>query len=314
MHAHHHTHGHDHHEAADHQRLTERTSAAGRHRAQLSLVLALTLGYSLVEAAGAFLTNSLALLADAAHMLADSFGLGMALFAIWLGTRAASPQRTYGYFRTEILAALINAFLLFGICGYILIEAWHRFQEPQPVAGPGMLGVSALGMIVNLAGVWLLHRGAQESLNVRGAFLEVLADLLGSVGVIVAGGIILITGWYAVDPLFSVLIGIWVLPRTWNLLREAVCVLLEGTPPGVSLGEVREAMEAVPDVESVHDLHVWSITSGYVLLSAHCCVHGENPRMETLHALSALLEERFDIEHATIQLEDHGYVESPRHA
>jgi len=314
MHAHHHAHSHDHQEQLLRERLTEQTSAASRHRARLSIVLALTLGYSIVEAGGAFLTNSLALLADAAHMLADSFGLAMALFAIWLGRRAASPQRTYGYFRTEILAALINAFLLLGICGYILVEAWHRFQDPQPVAGPGMLAVAMLGMIVNVVGVWLLHRGAQESLNVRGAFLEVLADLLGSVGVIVAGGIILVTGWYAVDPLFSVLIGVWVLPRTWNLLREAVAVLLEGTPPGLSLGEVRKAMEAVPDVESVHDLHIWSITSGYVLLSAHCCVHGESPRMDTLRALSTLLEQRFDIEHATIQLEDDGYVESPRHA
>jgi cobalt-zinc-cadmium efflux system protein len=177
-----------------------------------------------------------------------------------------------------------------------------------------MMAVAALGMLVNLVGVWLLHPGAQESLNVRGAFLEVLADLLGSAAVLIAGVIILVTGWYPIDPLFSILIGLWVVPRAWKLLAETVAILLEGTPTHLNLSEVRAAMEAVPEVDSIHDLHVWSITSGYVTLSAHARVNDDADRMQALRALCAVLQDRFDIEHTTIQLEDPSYRESPRHA
>jgi cobalt-zinc-cadmium efflux system protein len=309
-----HNHDHAHHHVHPEPGVGAGSSSAQRHRRRLAIVLTVTLAYTLVEGAGAFFTNSLALLADAAHMLADSFGLGMALFAIWLGQRPATPQRTYGYYRTEILAALVNTLVLFGICGYILVEAWQRFITPQEVAGPGMMAVAALGMLVNLVGVWLLHPGAQESLNVRGAFLEVLADLLGSAAVLIAGVIILVTGWYPIDPLFSILIGFWVVPRAWKLLAETVAILLEGTPTHLNLSEVRAAMEAVPEVDSIHDLHVWSITSGYVTLSAHARVNDDADRMQTLRALCAVLQDRFDIEHTTIQLEDPSYRESPRHA
>lgn len=292
----------------------EAASAAGRYRRRLTIVLALTGTYLLAEVAGGLLTGSLALLADAGHMATDVFGLGLALFAIWLGGRPASPERTYGYYRTEILASLLNAVLLFGISGYILYEAWRRFQAPPEVQSLPMLAVASVGLAVNLVGAWLLRGGAGESLNVQGAFLEVVSDLLGSLGVIVAGLVMYFTGWWYADPLFSVGIGLFILPRTWRLLSEAVGILLEGTPSRLNLAEVRAAMEEVPGVESVHDLHVWSITSGYVALSAHVRARSGIDRSQGLAAQNAVLRERFGIEHTTIQIEEEATEETRRHA
>lgn len=292
----------------------EAASAAGRYRRRLTIVLALTGTYMLAEVAGGLLTGSLALLADAGHMATDVFGLGLALFAIWLGGRPASPERTYGYYRTEILASLLNAVLLFGISGYILYEAWRRFQAPPEVQSLPMLAVASVGLAVNLVGAWLLRGGAGESLNVQGAFLEVVSDLLGSLGVIVAGLVMYFTGWWYADPLFSVGIGLFILPRTWRLLSEAVGILLEGTPSHLNLAEVRAAMEEIPGVESVHDLHVWSITSGYVALSAHVRARGGIDRSQGLAAQNAVLRERFGIEHTTIQIEEEATEETRRHA
>lgn len=289
-------------------------SAASRQRGRLKIVLGLTATYMLVEAAGGWLTGSLALLADAGHMLTDVGGLGLALFAIWLGNRPANPERTYGYYRTEILVSLANAMVLFGVSGYILYEAWRRFQSPPEVRSVAMLGVATVGLVVNLAGVWLLHAGAGESLNVQGAFLEVVSDLLGSIGVIIAALIMYFTGWYYADPLFSAAIGLFIIPRTWRVLREAVGILLEGTPSHLDLAEVRAAMSTVPGVASVHDLHAWTITSGYVALTAHVQVNGEVPSDEILTMLTAMLKERFQIEHTTIQLEQPSYLEVPRHS
>jgi cobalt-zinc-cadmium efflux system protein len=292
-------------------------SAAGRHRRRLTIVLALTGGYLLVELVGGIVTGSLALIADAAHMGTDVFALALALFAIWLGGRPATPERTYGYYRAEILAAAVNAAALFAVSGYILYEAWRRFQEPPEVQSLPMLAVAAVGLAVNLHGVWLLRRGAGESLNVEGAYLEVLADLLSSLGVLAAGGIMLLTGWWYADPLVSVAIGLFIVPRTWRLLREAVGVLLEGTPPGLDLAQVRAAMAAVPGVRAVHDLHVWSITSGYAAMSGHVQVDAGTSsadRTRLLSDLSALLRERFGIAHPTIQIEDPGFEEDERHA
>lgn len=293
--------------------VSERASAAGRHTRRLAIVLALTATYMAVEVVGALVTNSLALLADAGHMLTDVFGLGLALFAIWVGSRAATPSRTYGYQRTEILAALINALILFLLAGYIAYEAWRRLQEVAEVQSIPMLVVAAIGMVVNLIGAWLLHSGAQESLNVRGAFLEVVSDLLGSLAVVTAALIIWFTNWYYVDPIFSILIALFIVPRTWRLFREAVGILLEGTPSHLNLADVRGAMEAMPAIESVHDLHVWAITSGYVTLSAHARLNGGVDSMETLAQLTAMLKERFDIDHTTIQLEEPSYEEAPLH-
>ena len=280
-------------------------------------MLALTGGYLLVELLGGALTGSLALLADAAHMGTDVFGLALALFAVWLGARAPTPGRTYGAARAEILAAAVNAAVLVAAAGAILHEAWRRLQAPPEVQSLPMLAVAAVGLAVNLVGVGLLRGGAGESLNVAGAFQEVLADLLGSLAALAAGATMLLTGWWYADPLCSVAVALLVLPRTWRLLREAVHVLLEGTPAGVDLAAVRAALRAVPGVRAVHDLHVWSITSGSAALSAHVLLDGDPggaARARLLSALGALLRERFGLAHTTLQLEDPGVEEAAPHA
>ncbi|GMR09843.1 MAG: cation diffusion facilitator family transporter [Anaerolineae bacterium] len=286
--------------------MKETLSATAEHRRALRITFALTLGYFVVEIVGGILTNSLALLADAAHMLTDVGGLGLALFAAWMSQKPATPDKTYGYYRVEILAALANALALFLISFYILFEAYRRFQEPQEVASLPMLAVAVVGLAVNLVGIWLLRRGAEESLNVRGAFLEVISDTLGSLGVIIASLIMLTTGWFYADPIFSVLIGVFILPRTWVLMKQAVNVLLEATPAHINLKAVEEAMGAVPGVEAVHDLHVWTITSGLESLSAHVVLADEIDSGEAqaiLETLSARLKEEFSIDHTTLQLE-----------
>jgi len=281
-------------------------SATAQHRRALKITFALTFAYFCVEVVGGVLTNSLALLADAGHMLTDVGGLGLALFAAWMSAKPATPTKTYGYYRVEILAALINAVVLFLIAFYILFEAYRRFQEPPEVASLPMLAVAVVGLGVNLVGIWLLRQGSQESLNVQGAFLEVVSDALGSVGVIVAGLIMLTTGWYYADPLFSVLIGLFILPRTWRLLTQAVNVLLEGAPAHINVAAVKAAMLQVDGVAAVHDLHVWTITSGIEALSAHVVLADDvDPQAASrvLEALATRLREEFGIEHTTIQVE-----------
>lgn len=289
-------------------------AARRKYVGRLGFVLGLTLVYMAVELVAGLLTNSLALVADAGHMFADSFGVGLALFAVWLCSRPANPVRTYGYYRGEILAAAVNAVVLFGMAAFIIVEAVRRLQAPPEVNSLPMLAVALLGMAVNLVGAWLLRPAAEESLNMRAAFFEVVADLLGSAGVVAAGLIMQLTGWYYADPLFGLVIGIWIIPRTWRLLREAVGILLESTPAHLDLADVRTAMEAVTDVQSVHDLHVWSITTGYIAMSAHARVEGKIDTMHTLTALSHLLKERFHIDHSTIQIEQGDYQEAVYHA
>lgn len=278
-------------------------SAAGQSRSRLTIILALTAAYMAAEIIGGLLTGSLALLADAAHMATDVGGLAFALFAIWIGQRPPDAGKTYGYYRAEILAALANGVLLFGVAFYILYEAYQRFREPVQVASGAMLAVAAVGLVVNLSGMYLLRAGASESLNVKGAYLEVMGDLLGSVGVLVAGGLIWLTGWYWVDPAFSVVIGLFILPRTWRLLREAVDVLLESTPREVNLPEVEQAITAAPGVIGAHDLHAWSLTSGKHLLSAHVEVATGVDRDEVLKTLKSMLRERFGFDHVTLEIE-----------
>ena len=284
----------------------ENLSATAQNRRALIITFALTSGYFVVEVVGGILTNSLALLADAAHMLTDVFGLGLALFATWIAQKPATPQKTYGYYRFEILAALTNAVVLFFISFYILYEAYFRFKAPPEVASLPMMIVAVVGLGINLVGFWILRAGAKESLNVQGAFLEVISDALGSVGVIIAGLIMLTTGWYYADPIFSVLIGLFILPRTWKLLSQAVNVLLEATPAHINLAAVEETMLAVDGVEKVHDLHVWTITSGVEALSTHIllaeqCDPKEGDRV--LEEISVLLKEKFGVDHSTIQIE-----------
>lgn len=290
-------------------------SAGAQHRQALKITFGLTFTYFIVEVVGGLLTNSLALLADAAHMLTDVGGLGLALFAIWITQRPASSAKTYGYYRVEILAALANALVLFGVSFYILYEAYRRFQEPPEVNSLPMMIVAVVGLAVNLVGIYNLRRGSKESLNVQGAFLEVVSDMLGSIGVIVAGLIMYFTGWYYADPIFSVLIGLFILPRTWGLMMQAINVLLEGTPAHINLKAVEEAMRSVPSVAAIHDLHVWTITSGMDALSAHVVLAGEKSVEESqkiLELLNTKLMESFGIVHTTIQIDAAGQLPEQR--
>ena len=288
-------------------------TAAGRNKRRLSIVLGFTSLYLVAEVVGGLVTGSLALLADAGHMLTDVGGLAFALVAIRFAERPATPARTFGYYRAEILAALANAVVLIVISLYILFEAYQRFRNPPEVATRGMLVVAAIGLVVNLAGMFILRAGSSESLNMKGAYFEVLSDMLTSIGVIVAGVIMWTTGWYYADPLVSAGIGLLILPRTWRLLREAVGVLLEGTPSDVNLAAVREAIAGVPGVAGVHDLHVWSLTSGTNALSAHVVVAPGAAYDAVLRAVHGRVTADFPIAHVTLQAEPPGWEDAETH-
>jgi cobalt-zinc-cadmium efflux system protein len=278
---------------------------ARAERRPLAIAMAITTTFFVVELIGAYISNSLALLADAAHMLTDVAALGLALFALWLASRATSPERTFGYLRVEILAALVNAVSLIVLAIYIFWEAWQRFEEPPEVKSGPLLVVAVAGMLANIASAWVLSRGGghRDNLNTRGAFLHVVGDLLGSVATIAAALIITFTGWYAADPILSVLIGGLVVWGAWTLLKESVDVLLEAAPRGVVIADVRRAMDAVPGVEGVHDLHVWTVTSGLTALSAHVETDNLAGWQSCMTALATMLREQFGIAHATLQPE-----------
>ncbi len=290
-------------------------SAAGAGAGRLRIVLALTGGYMAIEVAGGILTGSLALIADAGHMLTDVAGVSMALLAIRFAARPANDGKSYGYYRLEILAAIANGILLFGVAAYILYEAYRRFLEPPEILGLPMLAVATVGLLVNLVSARLLLAGQKSSLNLRGAFYEVVGDLLGSVAVIVAGVVIALTGWNIVDPIASVVIGLFILPRTWTLIRDAVDVLLEATPKGVDMAEVRRHITETEGVKDAHDLHAWTITSGMNVLSAHIVLADGARADEVLDRLCGCLSDDFDIEHSTFQLEptDRRTVEKATH-
>lgn len=288
-------------------------SAAGTNKRQLLIVFSLTTVYLFAEVVGGLLTHSLALLADAGHMLTDVAGLGLALLAIRFAERPATPEHTYGYYRVEILAALTNAVVLIGISLYILVEAWERFRNPPKVESGVMLVVAAVGLAVNIAGMHLLRRASEGSLNMKGAYFEVLSDMLTSIGVIVAAILMLTTGWYYADPLISAGIGLFILPRTWLLLREAVGVLLEGTPSDVNLPAVREKVTGLPGIKEMHDLHVWTLTSGVNAMSAHVVILEETMHDEVLSAVHDLITRDFRIAHVTVQLEKPGWRECELH-
>jgi len=263
----------------------------------------LTLALTVVEAIGGVLTGSLALLADAGHMLSDSMSLGLALIAIWLAQKPPSFARSFGYQRAEILVALVNGATLVAIAIWIFVEAYGRLSDPPEVLGGWMLGVAGLGFVVNVAAALILGRSRSESLNMKAAFRHVVADLLGSAGVIVAAVVILSTGWLYADPLISVLIGILVLGSSWSVLRESVEILLESTPAGIDARELGRRIIAVDGVRDVHDLHVWTITSGFPAMSAHVLVG----RGEDCHArrrqIEGLIERDFGIRHTTLQVD-----------
>jgi cobalt-zinc-cadmium efflux system protein len=288
-------------------------TAAAAYQGRLRIALTITLGVMVLEIVGGVLADSLALIADAAHMATDAVGLALALLAIHFANRPAGLNRTYGFARAEILAALANCLLLLGVGGFLLFEAVERFIEPAQTRGGLTVVFALVGLAANMVSLTLLMRGQKESLNVRGAYLEVLADALGSVTVLVSAAIILATGWQYADPIASLAIGLMIVPRTVRLLRETLNVLLESAPKGVDMGEVRSHILALPGVEDVHDLHAWTITSGMPVLSAHVVVSQDLldsvGHEKMLHDLQGCLGEHFDVEHCTFQLEPVGHAE-----
>ncbi|MBX3100735.1 MAG: cation transporter [Salinibacterium sp.] len=285
-------------------------SAGGRHRRPLVIAFILTASYMVVEFVVGFSVNSLALISDAAHMGTDVLGLGMALAAITLASRPATQQRTYGLYRLEVLAALANGILLFAVAGYVLYEAIQRFSEPPDVPGLPLLITAVIGLIINLISFRLLTAGSKESLNVKGAYLEVMGDLLGSIGVIAAAIILFTTGWAYADPIIGVGIGLFILPRTFKLTRQALRILLEVAPPEIDMDAVRADVLAVEGVEEIHDLHVWTITSGMESASGHIVLKEGAEYGPVLDGVLAVLREKHHIDHATIQCEPREFDET----
>ncbi|MFF5360542.1 cation diffusion facilitator family transporter [Streptomyces scabiei] len=301
-----HDHGHTHHAPTT-------GTAAAAYRGRLRIALSITLTVMVVEIVGGVLADSLALIADAAHMATDAVGLAMALLAIHFANRPPSGNRTFGYARAEILAALANCLLLLGVGGYVLYEAVQRFITPVGTEGGLTVVFGAVGLVANMISLTLLMRGQKESLNVRGAFLEVAADALGSVAVIISAVVVLLTGWQAADPIASLAIGLMIVPRTVKLLRETLDILLEAAPKNVDMAEVRAHILALPGVADVHDLHAWTITSGMPVLSAHVVVGSDTldsiGHEKMLHELQGCIGDHFDVEHCTFQLEPGGHAE-----
>lgn len=272
------------------------------HQRSLWVALALTSSFMIAEVIGGILTGSLALISDAAHMFTDTAALAIALAAMQISKRPVDARRTFGYHRFEILAAAFNALLLFGVALYILYEAWKRMTEPAAVDSIPMLVVASLGLVVNMISMRLLASGKEGSLNVKGAYLEVWSDMLGSLGVIFGAIVIWLTGWTWVDSIIAVAIGLWVLPRTWILLRDSINILLEGVPDGIDVAVIEKSLLSLGGVESVHDLHVWSISSGKTSLSVHMVSPIGN--IEALPVAAAdVMAKDFDIHHVTVQLE-----------
>ncbi|MFJ3192586.1 cation diffusion facilitator family transporter [Streptomyces griseoviridis] len=303
--------GHDHGHGHTHAPTTG--TAAAAYRGRLRVALSITLMVMVVEVVGGLLADSLALVADAAHMATDALGLGMALLAIHFANRPATGNRTFGFARAEILAALANCLLLLGVGGYVLVEAVQRFVTPADTEGGLTIVFGAIGLVANMVSLTLLVRGQRESLNVRGAFLEVAADALGSLAVIISAVVILTTGWQAADPIASLVIGLMIVPRTLKLLRETLDVLLETAPKGVDMAEVRSYLLGLDGVEDVHDLHAWTITSGMPVLSVHVVVRSDVlsaiGHEKMLHELQECVGDHFDVEHCTFQLEPRGHAE-----
>jgi cobalt-zinc-cadmium efflux system protein len=279
-------------------------TAAAQHAGRLKWALGLTATYMVAEVVGGLVTGSLALLADAAHMMTDVGGLALALLAIRFAAREATPQRTYGYLRMEVLSALTNAVVLLLLTVYILYEAYQRFQAPPEIRSGPMLVVAAIGLVVNLISMRLLAGGSSESLNVKGAYFEVLSDMLGSIGVIVASLLIMWKGWVLADPIIGAGIGLFIVPRTWTLLKQVTHILMEGTPANVDLGILERKLMEIPGVTAVHDLHVWTVTSGFDAMSGHLVVADLSRGREALREARRVLKDNFGIDHVTIQIEN----------
>lgn len=308
------SHAHARHSVYSHAHGEELLSGP-RHgeRRALRLAFAITAVLMITEFVGGYLTNSLALMADAGHMLTDAAALGLSLFAVWFSSRPATPERTYGYFRVEILAALVNGVTLVVIALVIIYEAYQRLLEPPPVLGGWLLVIAAVGLVANLICAYVLHGSHEENLNVRGAFLHVIGDILGSLGAIVAGLLIVFSGWYAADAAVSILVSALILYSAWLLVRESVSILLEGAPAHVNVVVMKQVLAGVDGVDSIHDLHVWTLTSGMHAMSCHAVVSGNKPRHGILENLSRISRTQFNIHHTTIQIEEEGLHECQTH-
>lgn len=296
---HNHSHGHSHSHGHAHT----------NNKKALFWAFLLIATFMVVEVIGGVITNSLALLSDAGHMLSDAAALGLSLFAMKLGERKATQSKTYGYKRFEIIAAALNGLTLIIISIYIFVEAYHRFTDPPQVQSMGMLTISVIGLIVNIIAAWVLMSGDKdENLNVRSAFLHVLGDMLGSVGAITAALLIYFFDWGLADPIASVAVAILIIISGWRVTKESFHVLMEGTPEQIEVNEVKEEIMKIPEVEDVHDVHIWSITSGVLMLSGHIAVKGEGAHDRVLHKAQKLLHDRFGIDHSTLQVEgeEHG--------
>lgn len=280
------------------------TTASGRHKGRLLVAFVMTTTFMVAEVIGGLWTGSLALLADAAHMLTDAGGLALALIAIRFAERPRTPQNTYGYVRMEVLAALTNAVVLLLLTVYILYEAYKRFLDPPEIIGGPMLVVAIIGLGVNLISMKMLSAGSTESLNIKGAYFEVLADMLGSLGVIVAAVVVLLTGWKMVDPLIGAGIGLFIVPRTWGLLKQAIHILMEGTPSEIDMALLERRLLEIPGVTGVRDLHVWTITSGADAMSGHLVVSNMATAREVLVTAREAMQTDFSLTHVTIQIED----------
>jgi cobalt-zinc-cadmium efflux system protein len=267
------------------------------------LVLGLTTTLMVVELAAGLMTGSLALLADAGHMLSDVAAQGLALLAMWFASKPAHSRKTFGYHRTEILASLVNGVILVGICIFIVAEGVQRLAHPPEVEGGLMLAVAAAGLIVNLISMRLLHSVADQSLNMKAVYLELMGDMLASVGVLIAAAVIYFTHWYLIDALISILIGVMIIPRTWLLIAECTNILMEGTPGHIDMDKLKGAIMAVPGVISAHDMHVWSITSGFEAMCAHVSIAESMDSESVLAEVTRVSKEEFGIRHTTIQIE-----------
>ncbi|MES2177694.1 MAG: cation diffusion facilitator family transporter [Gemmatimonadota bacterium] len=305
---------HQHHHGHDHGHHHHHGDGDGGSARRLTIVLVFTAVYTVAEAIGGWMSHSLALIADAGHMLSDVAALGLSLFAAWISRRPPTPARSYGYHRTEILAALVNASTLIAISIWVCVEAYRRLHEPPDVAGRMVMAVAFGGFVINVAGMLVLSGGRHANLNVRGAWLHVATDALGNIGTVAAGAAVAYLGWRWADPIASVLIALLVCWSAWALLRESLDVLMEGTPRGVQPDHVRDSLGGVEGVSAVHDLHIWSIASGRVALSAHVAVDGSRPDREVLPDLCAVLREVYRITHVTLQLESECTAHEAMHA
>ena len=300
---HEHSHTHEH-QAAGGGGHAGHDHTAGATQRSLTIALALTTAFLLVELIGGVVTQSLALLSDAAHMFTDTAALAIALLAIRVARRPADGRRTFGYHRFEILAAALNAMLLFGVAVYIVYEAYLRLEAPPEIQSTGMLFIAVIGLVVNLISMKVLASGQDASLNIKGAYLEVWSDMVGSVGVIAGALVIKFTGWSWIDSLVAVLIGVWVVPRTWMLLKSSVNILLEGVPDDIDIHRVKAALLEIPGVVSLHDLHVWAVTSGKSTLTVHLVTEPEvDAGREILPRVREKLADEFGITHITVQFE-----------